>query len=56
MKNNQAAHCPCCHNHCPKDDLRCGKGKHYFSKGKPSIDFSYDHEHCGFRHHRHFNK
>lgn len=23
--------CPCCPNHCPKDDLGCGRGKEHFS-------------------------
>lgn len=24
--------CPCCHNHCPKDNLNCGRGREYFNK------------------------
>lgn len=24
--------CPCCGNHCPKDDLQCGRGKRYFGE------------------------
>lgn len=23
--------CPCCPNHCPKDNLGCGRGREYFS-------------------------
>lgn len=23
--------CPCCPNHCEKDNLRCGKGRDYFN-------------------------
>ena len=23
--------CPCCKNHCPKDNLGCGRGRAYFS-------------------------
>ncbi len=23
--------CPCCPNHCSKDNLRCGRGKEYFA-------------------------
>lgn len=23
--------CPCCPNHCPKDNLSCGRGRAYFS-------------------------
>jgi hypothetical protein len=23
--------CPCCSNHCSKDNLKCGRGKEYFN-------------------------
>lgn len=23
--------CPCCPNHCPKDNLGCGRGKEYYN-------------------------
>lgn len=23
--------CPMCHNHCPKDNLGCGRGREYFN-------------------------
>lgn len=25
--------CPCCPNHCAKDNLSCGRGREHFSKG-----------------------
>ncbi len=30
--------CPCCGNHCPKDDLQCGRGKRYFEGGANSVE------------------
>lgn len=30
-KNSQAQTCPQCDNHCPVDDLRCGRGRKYFN-------------------------
>lgn len=33
--------CPCCPNHCPKDNLGCERGRAYFNEGnKDSIDTS----------------
>lgn len=26
--------CPCCPNHCEKDNLSCGKGREYFNNSK----------------------
>lgn len=28
MENNT---CPCCHNHCSKDNLSCNRGRDYFN-------------------------
>jgi hypothetical protein len=29
--------CPCCPNHCPKDNLGCGRGKDYFNNLNNSL-------------------
>lgn len=54
MENTQ--NCPCCPNHCPKENLQCKKGQHYFSNDKSNTDFSHSHEHHEFGHHGHSNK
>lgn len=56
MKNNQTANCPCCPNHCPQDNLKCGKGQNYFSDDKTNSKSSYSNKHHGFGHHRHHGK
>lgn len=28
--------CPCCHNHCERSNLGCGKGKEYFRSNESS--------------------
>lgn len=53
MKNNQTANCPCCPNHCPQDNLKCGKGQSYFSDDKTDSKSSCSNKHHGFGHHRH---
>jgi hypothetical protein len=29
--NTTENNCPCCHNHCPKEQLKCPRGENYFS-------------------------
>lgn len=56
MRNNKSANCPCCPNHCSQDNLKCSKGKNYFSEDKSNSKFSHSHKHCGFGHHKHHGK
>lgn len=30
--------CPCCENHCPPDELRCGRGRKYFGASEEARD------------------
>lgn len=39
--------CPCCGNHCPKENLQCGRGKRYFESG---ISGGEHPENSGMRH------
>ncbi len=32
MRNDEMTNCPQCENHCPADDLRCGRGRRYFEE------------------------
>ena len=39
-KTESPAACPCCENHCPSDDLKCGRGKAHFgliSEGRGGV-------------------
>lgn len=37
--------CPCCGNHCSKDDLQCGRGKRYFAEGGNEQSLGKGHAH-----------
>ncbi|MGN0960608.1 MAG: hypothetical protein ACI4PF_00245 [Christensenellales bacterium] len=41
--------CPVCHNHCPKDELKCGRGKMYF-EGKLNPEMSSENQEHKFNH------
>lgn len=30
--------CPCCPNHCPKDNLECGRGRAYFNNSNNTLE------------------
>lgn len=32
------SNCPCCPNHCSKDNLSCGRGKEYFSNSNKDLE------------------
>lgn len=32
--------CPCCPNHCEKDNLGCGRGRNYFNSSKKDVEIN----------------
>ena len=49
--------CPCCRNHCSSDNLKCDRGRNFFSADSPeehdsirNNDF-HRHDHHGRHHH-----
>ena len=41
--------CPMCQNHCPKENLRCGRGREYFNENKHQEDYNNTSEHSSIK-------
>ena len=52
MNKEEMRNCPQCENYCPEDDLRCGRGRRYFSEdGEEMIHEGHHGPHGEGRHH-----
>jgi hypothetical protein len=41
---SQVEVCPCCPNHCPKEQLRCPRGRNYFEGGADAAQSPHHHQ------------
>lgn len=49
MKNQRNETCPLCSNHCPADNLKCGKGHAHFKNGSKTTEMGEHHSHRRYR-------
>lgn len=43
MRNQSTETCPLCANHCPADDLKCGRGHGYFERERETTGHRHGH-------------
>lgn len=46
MRNQRNETCPLCPNHCPADNLKCGKGHAHFNNGSKTMENRHPHREC----------